>query len=624
MHKLLERQLKKFNLNNLDNAISTNISEDLLSLISQTYEELDEYNYTLERSLTISAQEMNEIYKQKKNSFTSHIQAIIKAMPDIMFLNNEDGKFLEVFVSNDEVLDVPKEFLLNRYYNEIFPTQLASYFHTSITKAIQDNKLNVIEFDLQIYGKKKFYEARIMPVGLSLENKETVVVIVRDITEAKKIENRLKYIATHDSLTKLPNRYVFQKSLKQALLKMKKDKTMGALFFLDIDRFKEINDNLGHDIGDSLLIKCTKRLRNILCQKSTLARFGGDEFVILVEDISSINNIEYIAKKIMSQFIEPFKIHKYLLDVTISVGITIMNENSKDTTQLIKYTDMAMYHAKSLGRNNYQFFTKELEKKAYEKFMLEVNLKNAIEKQEFYILYQPQVRLKDNKIVGLEALLRWNNSEFGIVPPNKFIPIAEKCGFIEPITNWVINEVCQQMEKWDSNGYEPIRVAINLSRKEIGKNDMVQRVSHIVTKYDIEYHRIEFEVTESGLLQNTSEAFKNIRKLRLLGFIISIDDFGTGYSSLSNLKDLLFDKLKIDRSFTKDMFIDSGDKAIIKATIALAKSMNLKVIAEGVETQKQLDFLLDYGCDEIQGYLYSPAVKAEVISENFLYRALGR
>jgi len=622
MHKLLERQLKKFNLNSIDKPISPNLSKDIFSLISQTYKELDEYNYTLERSLTISAQEMNEIYKQKKNSFNSHIQAIIKAMPDIMFLNDEDGKFLEVFVSQDEVLDVPKDFLLNKYYNEIFPPQLASFFHESITKAIKDNKLNVIEYHLHIYGKKKFYEARIMPVGLSLENKQTVIVIARDITKAKKIENRLKYIATHDSLTKLPNRYMFQKSLKEALLKARKDKTMGALFFLDIDRFKEINDNLGHDIGDSLLIKCTKRLKKVLCQKSTLARFGGDEFVILVESVSSTNNIEYIAKKIMSQFIEPFKIDKYLLDVTISVGITVIDKNSKNATQIIKYTDMAMYHAKSLGRNNYKFFTKELEKKAYEKFMLEVNLKSAIEQKEFYLLYQPQVRLKDNKIVGLEALLRWNNSEFGIVPPDKFIPIAEKCGFIEPITNWVINEVCKQIEQWDNSGFEPIRLAINLSRKEIGKSDMVQRVLDIVEKYNIECNRIEFEVTESGLLHNTSEAFKNIRELRSFGFIVSIDDFGTGYSSLSNLKDLLFDKLKIDRSFIKDIFVDSGDEAIIKATIALAKSMNLKVIAEGVETKEQLEFLFEHGCDEIQGYLYSPPVKAEIISQEFLYKML--
>ena len=618
MHKLLERQLKKFNLKSIDRPISPNLSKDIFSLISQTYKELDEYNYTLERSLTISAQEMNEIYRQKKNSFNSHIQAIIKAMPDIMFLNDEDGKFLEVFVSQDEVLDVPKEFLLNKNYNEIFPPKLASFFHKSITKAIKDNKLNVIEYHLQIYGRKKFYEARIMPVGLSLENKQTVIVIARDITKAKKIENRLKYIATHDSLTKLPNRYMFQKSLKEALLKIRKDRTMGALFFLDIDRFKEINDNLGHDIGDNLLIKCTKRLKKILCQKSILARFGGDEFVLLVENVSSTNNIEYIAKKIMNQFIKPFKIDKYLLDVTISVGITVIDENSKNTTQIIKDTDMAMYQAKSLGRNNYNFFNKELERKAYEKFMLEVNLKSAIEKEEFYILYQPQVRLKDNKIVGLEALLRWNNSEFGIVPPDKFIPIAEKCGFIEPITNWVLNKVCKQIKRWDKRGFKPIRLAINLSRKEIGKSDMVQRVSDIVKKYNIKYNRIEFEVTESGLLHNTSEAFKNIRKLRSLGFIVSIDDFGTGYSSLSNLKDLLFDKLKIDRSFIKDIFVDSGDEAIIKATIALAKSMNLKVIAEGVETKEQLEFLLKQGCDEIQGYIYSPPVKAGVISRQFL------
>jgi len=619
LHRLLKRQLKKFNLHNLNSPIPPNRIKELLSVVSQTYTELDEYNYTLERSLTISSEEMNRLYKQKTDSFNSHLQAIIKAMPDIMFLNDEDGKFLEVFVSHENDLYIPKEFLLNKYYKDIFPTKLANFFQKSITKAIKEKRLNIVEYDLKIYGKTRHFEARIMPVELSLQEKDTVIVIARDITKTKKTENRLKYIATHDSLTKLPNRFLFQKKLKNALKKVKKHNSMGALFFLDIDRFKEINDNLGHDIGDTLLIKSTKRLRNVICPDSTVARFGGDEFVLIIENISSKQEVKEIAQKIMNQFVKPFKIHKYLLDITISVGISIFDKNSENITQLIKQTDMAMYHAKSLGRDNCQFFTDELAKKAYEKFMLEVSLKNAIEKEEFYLVYQPQVRLKDNKIIGLEALIRWENRELGAIPPNRFIPIAERCGFIESITDWVTESVCKQIREWNKEGCKPIRIAINLSRKELGKSDMAKRVSDIVKEYDIDSSRVEFEVTESALLENASEAFKNIAKLRSLGFVVSIDDFGTGYSSLSNLKDLLFDKLKIDRSFTKDIQIDSGDEAIIKATIALAKSMNLKVIAEGVETKEQLQFLLDYGCDEMQGYLYSPPLKAELISKKFLY-----
>ncbi len=618
LHKLLKRQLEKFNLTNLETPINPDILKKILELISQTYTELDTHIYTLERSLNISSEEMNKIYKEQKRSFNSHINAIIKAMPDMMFLNNEDGKFLEVFISDDSDLYISKDELLGKCYKDIFPNELASFFYKSITKAIKDNSLTIIEYELKILKKLKYYEARIMPVGLSIDNKETVIVIARDITKAKKTKDRLKFIAMHDSLTKLPNRFLFQKKLKNAIKRTKKENSLGALFFLDIDRFKEINDNLGHDIGDKLLIKCTRRLKKVLCQDSTLSRFGGDEFVILVENILSRQEVINIANRIMKTFIKPFKIGKYILDITTSMGISIFPEDSGHITQLIKQTDMAMYQAKALGRDNYQFFTKELADKAYKKFVLEANLKNAIDNREFSLVYQPQVRLKDNKIIGVEALLRWESRDLGLIPPNTFIPIAEICGFIEPISDWVIRKVCKQIKIWDAKLYSPIRVAINLSRREIGKIDIFDRITKIINEYNIDFQRIEFEVTESALLENVSHAFKNIEKFRSVGFMVSIDDFGTGYSSLSNLKDMLFDKLKIDRSFTKYIFIDRGDEAIIKATIALAKSLNLKVIAEGVETQEQLEFLANHGCDEMQGYLYSQPLKADIFEKKFL------
>ena len=618
LHKLLKNQLERLNINNSKKYISPNALKELLNLVSQTYRELEEQIYTLECSLNSSSKEMNKMYKEREKSLNSHINAIIKAMPDIMFLNNEDGEFLEVFVSDDSYLYRSKEEIIGKLYQDIFPKKLASFFVKSIKKAIRDKSLNIIEYDLKIFNKLKYYEARIMPVGLSINDKETVVVIARDITKEKKIKDRLNFIAMHDSLTKLPNRFLFQKKLKYAIKKTKKDKTLGALFFLDIDRFKEINDNLGHDIGDKLLVNCTRRLKKILCVDSTLSRFGGDEFVILVENILSTNEVQDIADKIMNTFIKPFKIGKYILNVTTSMGISIFPKDSGQITQLIKQTDMAMYQAKSLGRDNYQFFTTELANKEYQKFILEASLKHAIDNREFSLVYQPQVRLSDNKIIGIEALLRWENSSLGIIPPNTFIPIAEICGFIEPISNWVIREVCKQITHWDSKRYTPIRIAINLSRREIGKIDIFKRITSIIDEYNIEYNRIEFEVTESALLENVSHAFKNIEKLRSVGFMVSIDDFGTGYSSLSNLKDMLFDKLKIDRSFIKHLLTDIGDEAIVKATIALAKSLNLKVIAEGVETKEQLEFLAKYGCDEMQGYLYSRPLRADIFENRFL------
>jgi EAL domain-containing protein (putative c-di-GMP-specific phosphodiesterase class I) len=293
------------------------------------------------------------------------------------------------------------------------------------------------------------------------------------------------------------------------------------------------------------------------------------------------------------------------------MGICSFPHNILNASQLLKQTDMAMYKAKAMGKNNFQFFTQALADKEYEKFILELKLKHAIENNEFYLVYQPQIRLIDNKLVGVEALIRWKSSELNLVSPLKFIPIAEQCGFIDTITNWVIKDVCRQIKLWDKEGFQPMKIAINLSRQELGKKNMAKRVSSIIEKEGIPFSRIEFEVTESALFENAFYAFKNISDLRLMGFVISIDDFGTGYSSLSNLKDFLFDKLKIDRSFIMDIAVKKEYESIIKAIIAIAKSLNLKVLAEGVETKEQLDFLRLHGCEEIQGYFYSPPIRSE-------------
>jgi len=608
LHPLLVRQLKKSN-------IDSTVLEAFLELVSQAYVEFDEHIYTLERSLEISLEEMNFFNKEQKESFSIQLKAIINAMPDLLFLNDENGKFLEVFVNNNMDLFVSKEKMIGKNYSDIFSKDLAVYFQKNITTAIRKNRLNVIEYDLNIENKLKHYEARIMPIGVQVNNKETVVVIVRNVSKAKKTENRLKYIAMHDTLTQLPNRFLFQKNLKRAIKYARKEKKLGGLFFLDIDRFKEINDNLGHDIGDALLVKCAKRLKKIKVDEYLLSRFGGDEFTIIVEKLKREEDVMEIAKSIMSQFEETFKVGKYSLDISCSIGIAIFSKDSTTATQIIKQADTAMYHAKAVGRNNHQVFTKALSEKAYEKFILETYLKGAIKNNEFSLVYQPQVRLCDRRVIGLEVLIRWENNRLGSVSPAIFIPIAEQCGYIESITDWVIDAACKQINIWDKQGLNDFTVSINLSRRELGKRQMIERVSGIIMKHGIDFKRIDFEVTESALFGNGTEAFKNIAKLRTLGFLTSIDDFGTGYSSLANLKDLLFDKLKIDRSFTKDIGLDNGYEVIIKATIALAKSLNLRVVAEGVETQEQLDFFIDLECDEIQGYFFSPPVKAEQMNK---------
>lgn len=621
VHRLLEKQLKKFKIIDIETSINSDILKQVLGLVSEAYRDADADRYLLERSLKISSQELCLMNEAQKESYDCRLKAIIKAIPDLIFLNDEDGNFLEVFLSDDKDFNFVKDKLLGKCYQELFPEKLSTFFKTTIKTALQENRLIVIEYDLKMPEGVMFYEARIMPTGFFVDNKETVMVIARNITEAKTIEAKLHYTATHDDLTQLPNRPSFYKKLKKSIKHCKKNRCSGVLFFLDLDRFKEINDNLGHDIGDKLLIKVAKRLKKITQKKDVLARFGGDEFVLVVENISSHDEIIAIAEKIMHQFTTPFPVKKYQLDITSSMGISIFPQNANTPIHLIKQTDIAMYQAKALGKNNFHFFTEELAEKSYEEFNLEAQLKNALKNEEFHLVYQPQIRLKDKKMIGVEALIRWENKIFGTIPPMKFIPIAEKCGLIELITNWVIEEVCRQIKIWDNQGCEPFAIAINLSRKEIGKMDMFERITNIINQAGIPHHRIEFEMTESALLENISQAFKNIEKLRFSGFMVAIDDFGTGYSSLSNLKNFFFDKLKIDQTFVQEIGFDTGDEVIIKATIALAKSLNLKVIAEGVETQEQHDFLIKYGCDEVQGHFYSYPIKPEYINQT-LYKKL--
>lgn len=610
LHKLLLRQLNKI-CTNVEESLEHNKEfEKFLDSVSKTYEEYDEHSYTLERSLELSFEELEVLQKEQKSSYDAQLKAMVHAMPDMMFLNDEDSVFLEVFAKDDSELYVSKESILGKTYKDIFPPELATFFKENLKKSIESNHLNIIEYELMINSKMEFYEARLVATEYLVEGKKTVISIVRNISKEKKVQQQLEYLATHDNLTRLPNRFFFQKKLKKFMRKAEKENTQGALFFLDIDQFKTINDTLGHDIGDKILLKITKRLKRIVKEEDLLARFGGDEFVLIVNKASDLE-LQKMAHMILEQFLEPFKVEKYALDVTTSIGICIFPKKISSVSQLLKQADIAMYEAKSLGRNQYKFFTQALYEKIYEEFNLEVKLKKAIEKNQFYLLYQPQIRLSDNKLIAVEALIRWKSSE--IISPDKFIPLAEQCGYIEHISDWVIEEVCKQINRWKEEGIEIHRVAINLSRQELGRRNLLSRITKIINKYDISFSSIEFEVTETALYENSLRAFENISALRLNGFLVSIDDFGTGYSSLSNINESLFDKLKIDRSFVSGIKKKKESESIIKATIAIAKSLNLKVLAEGVETLEQLEFLKQYNCDEVQGYYYSRPILPEDI-----------
>jgi len=443
------------------------------------------------------------------------------------------------------------------------------------------------------------------------------VALISDISEIKCSQQALEHVATHDALTDLPNRVLFHDRLQHALIRSRRHAYMGAVFFFDLDRFKPINDNLGHHIGDQLLRQVAQRLLGACREEDTLARLGGDEFALIAEELSSAEDAARIAKKLVDAFSTPFVLGEYELEVTVSIGISMFPDDGTEMDQLIQQADTAMYSAKSQSRNNYRFFTQDLPNESLEYFALEVGLGKALSKHEFFLEYQPQYNLVSNQLVAVEALIRWRHPTQGLISPVDFISVAEVSGHIEPIGEWVLHQVCQQIKTWDQLAVPPFPVAINISRRQLVNPRLSTRFAAILQQHKIPGKRIEIEITESALLDREDIAYNNLIKLHELGIKLAIDDFGTGYSSLSNLKHFPLDRLKIDQSFVRYVTQNANDKAIIRATIALGQSLQLGVIAEGVESPEQSQFLMQEGCQEAQGFLFSRPVAPSMITEKF-------
>ena len=439
--------------------------------------------------------------------------------------------------------------------------------------------------------------------------------ICRDITARKEAQEQLQHMAHHDMLTDLPNRLTFSDRLHQAKALAKRQKNLLALLFLDLDRFKMINDTLGHAVGDMLLQEIANRLQDCVREVDTIARFGGDEFVILLVNPSSVTDIERIAQQILKTLGQPMKLAGNELFITTSIGISIYPNDETDEDELIKKADIAMYQAKANGRNNCQFYCPQMDMHAQRRLILETSLRKALDNEEFYLLYQPKVSLHDNHVTALEALIRWQHPTLGIVSPADFITLAEESGLIVPLGEWVLREACIQCHKWQQKGQQPIRVAVNLSGFQLERKDFVTRVKKILAETKTAGNLLEFEITESVIMQNPEFAVKILNQLRDMGIHISIDDFGTGYSSLAHLKRFSVNTLKIDKSFVNEVDLNSTDAAIATAIIAMGKSLNLSIIAEGVETEGQRDFLKKEDCNEMQGYLFSKPVSADQVLE---------
>jgi len=429
--------------------------------------------------------------------------------------------------------------------------------------------------------------------------------------ERKKNIQGLTYLANYDSLTGLANRLLFRERLDRALIRADRNKTLVALFIIDLDRFKNINDTLGHDAGDDLLVMVAKRLEHCTREGDTIARLGGDEFTIIMEDVKSFEDAVNISEKVLNLMKNPFDLHSHEIFVSPSIGITMYPIDETEAGNLLKNADSAMYRAKESGRNCYRFYTADMNEQLVAQMNLEAKLRRAIDKQEFVIHYQPKFNIETRELIGAEALIRWIDPEDGMISPAVFIPLAEDTGLIGAITDWVVEEACRQNSQWQQQGYEPILMALNVSPRLLNQENIAQRIINQIICSDLAPKYVELEITEGALMEDVSKCNEILNDFKSKGIQLSIDDFGTGYSSLSYLKKFPLDTLKIDQSFVRDILQNPDDAAIVSAIIAMAKSLRLNVIAEGVETEEQLDHLAAQGCNEAQGYLLGKPVPAE-------------
>ncbi len=558
---------------------------------------------------------IHDITDRKRAEQKLHLAAkIIESSNEALITTDTTGR----------VIDVNQAFCkITGYLREDVVGQMADVFQLGIngsTLDIWEAVLSTGAWQGEVWDKRKNGELypKLLSVSAVKNNDGIVthyVATFSDITKIKKAEKHLQHLAHFDPLTKLPNRLLFRDRLQRALVAADRRKSMVALMLLDLDRFKNINDTLGHGAGDKLLIQVSERLAKSVRQSDTVARLGGDEFTVVLPDIPSNLSAANVARKIVQSMSKPFNLDGREVFITTSIGITLYPNDGTQSDRLLQNADMALYHAKELGKNNFQFFCEEMNIEAIERSDLEDALRGAIDRDEFMVFYQPRLNLRTGEIMNVEALLRWRHPKRGLVLPGQFISVAEETGAIVPIGDWVLETACAQVKKWQDMGLPRIGLAVNVSARQLNQDDLIDTVSRVLSKTGIQPSCLELELTESVAMQDAARTIHFFTELKKMGIQISIDDFGTGYSSLSYLKRFPIDKLKIDKSFVKDIVNDADDEAIVKAIIAVAHSLKLKVVAEGVETKEQLRFLRLHHCDEWQGFHFSRPIPGDEMTQ---------
>ncbi|SEC45221.1 bifunctional diguanylate cyclase/phosphodiesterase [Paenibacillus sp. GP183] len=536
--------------------------------------------------------------------------------PDSVCSFELDGKFVTINPATEKIIGFTAHQLTGRTCGHLFQKERVFPIFKYFLRAKRGISSS---FEISVQHKKGYYvqlQVRLVPIIID-KRVVGVYAISKDITENKQAEDTINHMAYHDALTDLPNRRHFIDHLTLALDQAARGHHKLAVLFLDLDRFKYINDSLGHTFGDSLLQTIAERLKTCVEGKGTIARMGGDEFTILLPLVTDEQLIVHTAESIIKVINKQIIIECHECTITTSIGISIYPNDGTDAQTLMMNADAAMYRAKESNHNKYQLFMPTMSTQASERLELEQELRKAVERNEFVLFYQPQLDFESGAITGVEALVRWQHPKRGMISPAEFIPLAEETGLIIPIGEWVLRTACRQNKEWQGAGFSPIRVAVNLSVYQFKQDNIINKVAEILNETGLNPIYLELEITESIAMQNPERIIITLEELKKLGIQISIDDFGTGYSSLSYLRDFPINRLKIDRSFVMDITHGSGDAVIASSIIAMAKSLSLEVIAEGVENELQFEFLKDKGCNEMQGYFFSKPLPAESIQARF-------
>ena len=528
------------------------------------------------------------------------IEGILESIGDAFLALDKDWHFTYLNRMAEDHFKIPRSQLLGSSFRDLVPNPMEAT--QAYVEAMQTQEKRTFEQFSHSLGR--WFDVSIFPL------EEGVSVYLRDITEKKKHEDEIHALAFYDKLTELPNRTLFEDRLQIAILRCKRNGQRGALLFLDLDRFKHINDSLGHEAGDRVLQEVAKRLRSCLRDLDTVARLGGDEFVILLEALEHPDNIHSVTHRLLLAIAQEISHQGFPLNVTGSIGISFFPEDGETVEEILKASDTAMYYGKTKGRNTYHFYRPEMNAEAQHFLLLESALRKSVKNHDFFLLYQPQFDLRTQEIVGFEALVRWHHPEKGLISPEEFIPLAEETGLILLLGDWVMETAFLQARAWMDLHPAFFRMAVNLSGRQFWQNGLVESIARGLSRAGLPPERLELEITESMVMQDANLAIGKMHELSAMGIHLSIDDFGTGYSSLAALKRFPIHTLKIDKSFVKDVTTNANDAAIATSIIGLAHTMNLTVIAEGIETNEQLAFFLEKGCEMGQGYLYSKPLSA--------------